>query len=724
MKILLVNPPWFVNGYYGVRAGSRWPHVKNETERDYLPFPFYLAYSASLLEKEGFTVDLIDAVASELTEDDFLKKILSFSPDILVSEISTPSRENDLRILSKIPSTIRLVLCGLDAELLSSPDLLKQYSFVSAAISGEYEQSLLQLMKTFKSENLSQQIAGVILKENNYTKSNLSVSLSDVNSLPWPHRTSLPMRKYVDAPGGLPLPNAQMWASRGCPFSCHFCAWPQIMGKPGLYRPRAVEDILNEMHFLVHHMKFKSIYFDDDTFNVGIPRMLEFSQKLIDRRKRGKILVPWAIMARADLMTEAVLKQLKLAGLYSVKYGVESADQCLLDACGKKMNLEKTVEMIRLTQSMGIKVHLTFILGLPNETKESLQKTMDLALSLNPDSLQFSIATPFPGTALYKSLQAEGRLLPYTPKNLDGNHDYVIQSFSLSPEDIVHARDEAYTRWGEHQRLQRNPKKIGLGLWHYQRAKTYWKQYGFKNLVFKTCDYLKFLFLFNRDIDKHRFDQIASPDLRLHIIHSSIRLYSGEKEITRGAGIQCSFRHLGMRYDTSLCNCKINRIQPNEFYVEFDYFTQNQLTLKQIFWFMIHNRTKIFWKADWITRHPLTLTDLKFSLCLTDEYDHWETPHDSSNFPAIEDWETFFPRQCSFEWIRVSSQKNILPSLTYNYFSLPSRFKDQIQNTGRHEYGRMIHALSTSEVHIPPGRTQAFSADLSFNISTNFTRKR
>ena len=78
MKILLVNPPWFVNGYYGVRAGSRWPHVKNETENDYLPFPFYLAYSASLLEKEGFTVDLIDAVASELTEDDFLKKVLSF----------------------------------------------------------------------------------------------------------------------------------------------------------------------------------------------------------------------------------------------------------------------------------------------------------------------------------------------------------------------------------------------------------------------------------------------------------------------------------------------------------------------------------------------------------------------------------------------------------------------------------------------------------------------
>lgn len=714
MKILLVNPPWFVNGYYGVRAGSRWPHIKNETERDYLPFPFYLAYSASLLEKEGFTVDLIDAIASELTEDDFLKKVISFSPDVLVSEISTPSRENDLRILEKIPSSIRIVLCGLDAELLSSPDLLKHHPFIEAAISGEYEQSLLMLMNAFKSGNNTQYTAGVILRTNNYSISDLQSPLSDVNLLPWPHRTLLPMRKYVDAPGGLPLPNAQMWASRGCPFSCHFCAWPQIMGKPGLYRPRSVEDVLNEMHFLVHHMKFKSIYFDDDTFNVGIPRMLDFSQKLIERRKKGQILVPWAIMARADLMTESLLKQLKQAGLYSVKYGVESADQSLIDACGKKMNLEKTLEMIRLTQSMGIKVHLTFILGLPNETKESLRKTMDLALSINPDSLQFSIATPFPGTALYTSLQSTGKLLPYSPNNLDGNHHYVISSSSLSPEDIVHARDEAYTRWGEHQRLRRNPRKIALGLWHFQKAKTYWKQYGFKSLIYKTYDYLKFLFFFNRNIDRHCYDQISSPDLRMHVIHSSIRIYSGEKEITRGAGIQCSFRHLGVRYDTSLCNCRINRIQSNEFYVEFDYFTQNQLSLKQIFWFMIHNRRKIFWKVDWVTRYPLTLTDLKFSICLTEDYDHWETPHDQSDFPAIEDWETFTPKQPSLEWIRVSNQKGILPPFTYNYFSFPTRFKDQIQNTGRHEYGRMIHALSLTEVNVPPGRTHAFSSELSF----------
>ena len=715
MKILLVNPPWFVNGYYGVRAGSRWPHIKNETERDYLPFPFYLAYSAALLEKEGFVVDLIDAAASELTEETFLKKVMDFSPDVLVSEISAPSRENDLRILEKIPSSIRLVVCGLDNELLSSPDILKQYPFIFAAISGEYEQSLLQLAHAIKTENTSQLIAGVMFRNNNYLKSDLPFILSEVNSLPWPHRTSLPMRKYVDAPGGLPLPNAQMWASRGCPFTCHFCAWPQIMGKPGFYRPRSVDDVLNEMHFLVHHMKFKSIYFDDDTFNVGIPRMMEFSQKLIERRKKGQILVPWAIMARADLMTEPVLKQLKLAGLYSVKYGVESADQSLIDACGKNMNLEKTLNMIRLTQSMGIKVHLTFILGLPGETKESLRKTMDLAISLNPDSLQFSIATPFPGTELFNTLKKNGKLLPYSPKNLDGNHHYVIHSSSLSPEEIIHARDEAYTRWGEHQRLRRNPKKIKLGIWHFERAKTYWKQYGFKNLLYKIFDYLKFLFLFNRNIDRHRYDQIASPDIRLHVVHSSIRIFCGEKEITRGAGIQSSFRHLGMRYDTSLCNCRINRIQPNEFYLEFDYFTQNQLSLKQIFWFMIHNRKKIFWKVDWINRHPLLITELKFSLCLSDEYNHWETPHNKSDFPQIEDWETFETTPPSHQWIKVSSQNKSLPPLCFNYFSNPPRFKDQIQNTGRHEYGRMIHALSLSDIHIPPGRTQAFSSDITFN---------
>ena len=84
MKIFLVNPPWYENGYTGVRAGSRWPHIKNETERDYLPFPFYLAYSASLLEKEGFNVKITDAIASEISISQFLKKVNN-SPSLIIS---------------------------------------------------------------------------------------------------------------------------------------------------------------------------------------------------------------------------------------------------------------------------------------------------------------------------------------------------------------------------------------------------------------------------------------------------------------------------------------------------------------------------------------------------------------------------------------------------------------------------------------------------------------
>ena len=151
-------------------------------------------------------------------------------------------------------------------------------------------------------------------------------------------------------------------------------------------------------------------------------------------------MVPWAAMARADLMDEELLKALVASGLYAIKYGIESADQNILDFCKKNMDLNKTYQIIKLTRKLGIKVHLTFCLGLPKETKQSVQKTIRFIQDSQPDSLQVSFATPFPGTEYFRYVNDKGYLLSDNWSDYDGNSKCVIKTQELGCRDLERIR--------------------------------------------------------------------------------------------------------------------------------------------------------------------------------------------------------------------------------------------------------------------------------------------
>ena len=462
MRVLLANPPWNEQGRKGVRAGSRWPHLKTKEEGNYLPYPFFLGYSSSLLKNNGFQVLFIDAIAEELSVDDFLKRIRDFNPDFILLEVSTPSLENDLKIIRRIRdfSKAAIAVAGMDYSMRSK-DFLANHHYIDFVLYGEYEVTLLETVQHLKTNKSLYGVKGLIYKEKETGRIviNPPRELVDINKLPWPDRNSVPIYKYLDAPGEMPLPCAQMLASRGCPFQCNFCAWPQIMFDGHNYRPRDVKDVVDEMEFLVKKMGFKSIYFDDDTFNIGKERMLEFANEV----KKRNLNVPFAIMARADLMDEEVLKALKDAGLFAVKYGVESADQRLLDNCNKNMNIEKVKEFIKLTKEIGIRVHLTFTFGLPGETKETIDKTIRFALEQNPFSVQFSITTPFPGTKYYEELKERNELIYSKLSDFDGNFKAVIKTKELTSEDLESALVMAYKVWNEHlknKKLKENHHNI------------------------------------------------------------------------------------------------------------------------------------------------------------------------------------------------------------------------------------------------------------------------
>jgi radical SAM superfamily enzyme YgiQ (UPF0313 family) len=465
MKVFLGNAPWVKNDRVGVRAGSRWPFTtkreKNKKIPGYLPFPFFLAYATSVLKKNNIDVLLVDGIAEGDTREKFIDKIEDFGPNLVLLETSTPSINTDLEIAKKIKERIRtkIAFSGPHASVIYN-ELMKRNNFIDFILVGEYEYTFLDLVKHLEINKNLKNVKGLVYRNKNKIIVNESRPLiKNLDELPWPARHFLPMYSYNDEFAGMPKPNVQIWASRGCPFKCIYCLWPKVMYNynPNQYRVRNVTDVVDEMEWLIKKYKFKAVYFDDDTFNIGKDRVIKLANEI---KKRG-IRVPWSIMARADTMDKDMLKAMKDAGLYSLKYGVESGVQELVNNAHKNLNLNKVREIVSLTKEMGIKVHLTFTLGLPGETWETIKKTIDFAIEVDPDSTQFSIVTPFPGTDYFEWTEKKGYLLTKDWSKYDGSACAVIRTEQMTQKELEEAYRIAIKTWNKY-RMKREIKNKPL----------------------------------------------------------------------------------------------------------------------------------------------------------------------------------------------------------------------------------------------------------------------
>ncbi len=438
MKVVLINLPWFRDGRFGVRAGSRWAFTSlpgPDGNLHYVPFPFFLAYAAALLKKEGHDALLIDGIAHGLSADECLARIMFHDPRLVVVETSTPSFRNDISLIEGLKQRmpgVKVAVCGPHAGDFAE-DILSKNLCIDFVLRGEYEFALHALVMNLELDRSAAGIDGVVYRNESSIVANPCCRVAEsLDLLPWPQRDEAVIYKYNDAFAGLPHPNVQMVASRGCPFRCSFCLWPQTLYKGAGYRIRNHVDVVDEMAYLIERFHFKAVYFDDDVFNVDRKHVLGICHEIL---KRG-IHVPWAVMARADLMDDELLSVMARAGLYAVKYGIESADDEILNGCGKRLDLDKARRVIMATKQLGIKVHLTFCVGLPGETVRSISKTVDFARESAPDSMQFSLATPFPGTEYFNYVMANDLLCSRDWDDYDGNHKCIVRTHELSDRDL------------------------------------------------------------------------------------------------------------------------------------------------------------------------------------------------------------------------------------------------------------------------------------------------
>ncbi len=390
MKSLFLQAPSF-DGYDG-GAGARY-QMKREVKSFW--FPTWLAQAAAMVPGAR----LIDAPPHNLSFKDIEEEVKAH--ELIVIHTSTPSFKSDCRTAGMIrainpAAKIGLIGAKVAVEPLESMHACLELDFVCR---NEYEFTIQELangndwagIKGLTWRNADGEIVTNPERE----------ILKDMDQLPsvLPMYKQLKVEKYFG--GYLMHPYMSWYTGRGCKSRCTFCLWPQTIGGHN-YRFKSIEKVVEEVKYVQREFpQIKEIFFDDDTLTDNHDRVEALAKEL------GKLGVVWSCNAKANVPRKT-LEAMKAGGLRLLLVGYESGNQKILHNIKKGLLVEVAKRFARDCHDLGIVVHGTFILGLPGETRETIQETLRFAKEVNPHTIQVSLAAPYPGTFLYKQAKENG----------------------------------------------------------------------------------------------------------------------------------------------------------------------------------------------------------------------------------------------------------------------------------------------------------------------------
>ncbi len=457
MKVLLLNPlvKWdidFKYEKYHIRSGSRWPHSgvkKKNAAAHYLPFPFFLGYSAALLNRDGFEVYLVDAVAADINEGELLGIIKKIKPDLIFYEPTILTSQYDINFAYKIKSIYKDTSIALGGPYVTVFDkkIIKGNRIVDFILKGEYEFLLLNVAKYLR-DNVDIKSGIIYSKEGEIIDSGEPVLIDDLDRLPSIDRDMFPLQERPN-PGiywdGFcqNYPAYQIQASRGCPYRCYFCLFNQVMYRNGKYRTFSVGRVVDEMEMIKEQYKAKEVYFDDDDLTIN----REFVLNICSEIKNRKLEFKWSCMADAINLDEELIKTMADSGCIGIKFGVESGSDKVIREIGKPIDLKKVIKVIDLCAKYGIKTHATFIFGLLNEGREDLKISTAYIRNLKADSIQISIAVPYPGTRFYDIAQDDILLNPSSCYSYDGKNGSRKDSTCREGVNLNSLRSKTMLMW-------------------------------------------------------------------------------------------------------------------------------------------------------------------------------------------------------------------------------------------------------------------------------------
>ncbi len=393
MKTLFLQPPSF-DGFDG-GAGSRY-QAKREIRSFW--YPTWLAQPAALVPGSR----LIDAPPSRTGLDSVIGTIRGY--DLCVMHTSTPSFAADVRVARALKdANPRLKVGFVGAKVAVQPEeSLKQGAPIDFVARNEFDFTILEAAegRDFAA------IDGISYRgpDGSIVHNRDRATLEDMDRLPFVtevYKRDLRVEDYFI--GYLLHPYLSLYTGRGCKSRCTFCLWPQTVGGHR-YRVRSAEHVAEEIRLAKSYFpQVREFFFDDDTFTDNLPRAEAIAREL------GRLGVTWSCNAKANVPRET-LKVLRDNGLRLLLVGYESGNQQILHNIKKGMRIEVAKRFTQDCHDLGIRIHGTFILGLPGETRETIEETIRFAIEVNPHTLQVSLAAPYPGTFLHQQALQNGWL--------------------------------------------------------------------------------------------------------------------------------------------------------------------------------------------------------------------------------------------------------------------------------------------------------------------------
>jgi len=393
LRTLLLNPPGFLDFDGG--AGARYQSRREVWSNWY---PIWLAYPAGMIEGAR----LLDAQAQHLSLDQTLAVAKDY--DHVVLYTSSPTLPGDAGVAAAVKAQQPDTLVGMVGPhpTVLPEQALQDASAVDYVCRNEFDYSVKELAEGAPLAA----VRGIVYRTGDATYHHTSARPVDENldALPWVTRVykrDLDIEKY-NIPW-MHWPYASIYTTRGCPAQCTFCLWPQTTSGHR-YRSRSVDDVIAEMTWAKHNLgAVREFFFDDDTFSFEKERTRQIARGL------KPLGITWGGNARGNLDYET-LRIMKEGGARNLVVGYESSSQQILNNVKKGIRVEKYVEFTRNAKRAGLMIHGAFILGLPGETERTIEETIRFACTLDLDTIQVSLAAPYPGTQLYDWLVARGYL--------------------------------------------------------------------------------------------------------------------------------------------------------------------------------------------------------------------------------------------------------------------------------------------------------------------------
>jgi hopanoid biosynthesis associated radical SAM protein HpnJ len=429
MRTLFLQPPSFDDFDGG--AGSRY-QARREIRSFW--YPTWLAQAAALLPDST----LIDAPPDSLDIDEVIRRAAGH--ELIIIHTSTPSVSSDAQVAAQLKAALPGVLIGfVGAHTMVLPDeTLEQAPAADFATLGEFDYVVTELAAGAALKD----VAGIAYRtdDGSIRHTAMRAPIHDLDAFPYVtdvYAKHLTIENYYI--GYLQHPYVSLYSGRGCRSKCSFCLWPQTIAGH-IYRTRSAEHVIAEMaHAYKLFPQVREFFFDDDTFTDDRPRAEVIAQGL------GKVGMTWSCNAKANVPYET-LKVMKDNGLRLLLVGFETGDQRILNNIRKGTRVDRAVEFMKDCHRLGILVHGTFIVGLPGETPQSIEHTIEFAKQIDPYSLQVSLAAPYPGTELYKQATENGWLARERERDLvqDAGIQQAVLAYDALSSAEMHAALEHF----------------------------------------------------------------------------------------------------------------------------------------------------------------------------------------------------------------------------------------------------------------------------------------